>query len=950
MSKQDAVAWQLIGLQAKPETCLFVALKAVFMRLTTIRSGSRVDFKTSNHTQSRFWLWLTATVVLNCGCGDAPEQAVQPRADRASQAPVSDTTAGSNASGGLGESLSAPFSHGGENPAGSAEVVTEDVSEAIGSAREPQGGKTASASSGNSADASPKVVRQNPEPGPEQLARWARADFEPLQLLACRESSVAGFVSHLAHPLDGRHFITAGTNVTLWSVETDVPEHVFLELTDEQTIKSLAVSPDGKWFAAGDSEGTLRVWDIADRQELNSKKLYSTGIIQIAISPDSLQIATISYDGEIAIWSVDPLQNTNRFKVDTNGLERIEYMTPQLLAAAGETTSCWDVLTGKMEKMLPGGSYNFTMARSPDGSRFVTGGEGALQFWNAADAEPASRLAGSFSTEEFIAFSSNGELLATANGSSVRIWNITGSELGQIIDASGWRITGLSWLPDTNLLVVASENGRTRIWGTTKDGAAMEMQPMHSVVAMPDRKSQEPASPVQMLQMMDLRIFPQLPEGERDGSSIDEFNVRYDAAVTADEAGLFYRYQLGKAGWEEVASAVATANSIRFQKDSFMIAASFYEGAESKTSISVNFAGNYDVRWAPKFDAAPIEVVFENEDTVMYRTKADLIQLETTLLRKMHDAGWTAYARLHASHNEQEDGRDLEFLQGGAILRVTIGRVPADPASYNVQYSRDLTTRSIPVPADSGFVEFDGMTEPFLVATTAMTLERTREFYDTELAAEGWLARDSGRIIKDDHNWLVYVRGQQDLTIGLQSLPTGRTLVRVGDELENSSWQLAKPKAPDAADMPAVGIEAADFPILNESKIAKFDAIDAGIEFSMGDLPLLEVGERYTKELQGLSWQLDGPGVKSDEYVFLTFVKDKVELELRVRTTDDKSNVSVRGDGLLWTKELPSGKKVISYETWLRINHHPAGLDLLDQYQTDMRLIADGRPKAEQPE
>ena len=81
--------------------------------------------------------------------------------------------------------------------------------------------------------------------------------------------------------------------------------------------------------------------------------------------------------------------------------------------------------------------------------------------------------------------------------------------------------------------------------------------------------------------------------------------------------------------------------------------------------------------------------------------------------------------------------------------------MPNDPASRSVQYAKYLTTRSIPIPQDSGFVEFDGVTEPFLVATTAMTLEQTREFYDKELATQGWLVRDYGRIIQDDHNWLV---------------------------------------------------------------------------------------------------------------------------------------------------------------------------------------------------
>jgi len=929
---------------------LLVAIKAAIMRLSKTRSRGRVEFSRSIHLQSIFWLWLTAAALVNCGCGDASEPTVQQRVGRESKTPVENTTRTNDASHALDESRSAPLSHGTESPGGSAVTLTDDVSEVSDSALDPQGGKTASATNSGEEDSSPKIVKQAVEPTLEQLARWARPDFAPLQLLACRESSASGFVSHLADTLDGRHFITAGTNVTLWSIETDVPEHVFLELNDDQTIKSLAVSPDGKWFAAGDSDGTLRVWNIADRKELNSKNLYSTGIVQTAISPDSQEIATISYDDEITIWSMDQLQQKNRFKVDTNGLQRIEYMTSESLVAAGETTSIWNVRTGKLEKMLSPGRYNFTIARVPDGTRFLFGEGDTLQFWNVAEQKPESRLNGSFATEEFIAFSEAGNSLATANGSSVRIWEIASGQLVQIIDATGWPITGLNWLPETNLLVVASENGRVRIWGTTKDGGALKMHPLHSAVAMPESTLHDPASPVQMLQTMDLRLFLRLPEAERDGSSTDEFNLRYDAAVTADEAQLFYRYHLGKAGWDEVASAVATPNPIRFQKDGFMITASFYEGIDSKTSINVNFAGNYDVRWAPKFDAAPIESVFENEDTVMYRTKADLIQLETTLLRKMHEAGWTAYARLHASHNQQEDGRDLEFLQNGMTLRVSIGRFPADPASYSVQYSRCLTTRSIPVPPDSGFVEFDGVTEPFLVATTAMTLEQTREFYNKELAAQGWLVRDYGRIIEHDHNWLPYVRGQQDLTVGLQSLPAGRTLVRVGDELENSSWQLAKPIVPDATDTQPVGIEAADFPILNESKTAKFDATDQGIEFTMDDMPLPEVGERYTKKLKSLGWQLDGTGIKSDDYVFLTFVKDQVEIALRARTTDGKSIVSIRGDALLWTKELPGGRKVISYETWLRINHYPAGLDLLHQYQTEMRSIAEVNPKAEKPQ
>ena len=132
---------------------------------------------------------------------------------------------------------------------------------------------------------------------------------------------------------------------------------------------------------------------------------------------------------------------------------------------------------------------------------------------------------------------------------------------------------------------------------------------------MPEQSSQVPAAPDQLLQSMDLRTFPRIADSVLSVS--DAFSISYETATRPDEAMLFYRYQLDKAGWQEVAAAATTPNSFRFEKGGFMISASFYEAAESKTSVNVSFAGNYDLRLAPKFDKAQIEIVFENEDTVM---------------------------------------------------------------------------------------------------------------------------------------------------------------------------------------------------------------------------------------------------------------------------------------------------------------------------------------------
>jgi hypothetical protein len=273
-----------------------------------------------------------------------------------------------------------------------------------------------------------------------------------------------------------------------------------------------------------------------------------------------------------------------------------------------------------------------------------------------------------------------------------------------------------------------------------------------------------------------------------------------------------------------------------------------------------------------------------------------------------------------------------------------VGKFPTDPSSYTVQYSRFLTTNSLPIPPDSGFVEFDGSTQPYLVATTKMNLTQAREFYEKQLVAQGWLPRAIGRSIKKDVCRLPFIQGEQDLSLGLVSQPNGRTLVRVGDRLEDSSWQLARPKPAAKTVIAPIGIQAADFPLLNPSKSADFNPDAKSIELKMGAVRLSEVADQYTKELESKGWTTKGTGIRSDDYVFLTFSREKAEIELRARLTGGEATLNVQGDGILWTKPLPGGQQVISYETWLRRNQRPASLELLDEYVAAMRAIATARP------
>jgi WD40 repeat protein len=687
----------------------------------------------------------------------------------------------------------------------------------------------------------------------------------------------------------------------------------------------------------GDSEGTLHIWSLEDRRELISKQLYQNGIQHIAISPDGSEIATITYDSEVKIWNADSLEQKQKFEVTASGIERIEYVGPNLLAAAGESTTMWDTSTGAKTNDLPAGRYNFALARVPDGTKFIFGAEDALHIWDVAAAKPDATMIRGVAGNVLLSVSHDGKTLATTDGRSVHLWNLADGRRVQSMPGFGWTVVGISWLPTTNLLAVASEIGVTRIWGTPGQGAALGLQPLPSRVAMPTAAAKVPATPEQLQQWIDWYTFPTLPGSASNVGSTDHNSV---APVSIPEARAFYRYFLTQAGWTASSPDPDNPSSIEFRKSDSRISGFFYDGGDGKTNINLNHAGNYDVRWAPHADAAEVQIVHEHAGASSYRAKASIWQIETSLLRKLHEAGWAAYSRLNSSYNEEPDKRDFEFLLNGATLRVSISKFPDDTAdTYTVQYSLFYSDTWAPVPPDAGFVEFDGSTEPVLIALTKMSLTEAREFYDRELSSHGWLARNIGRTLKDEQNWLPYLRGQCNLTVSLTALPDGRTLVRIGNA-SNSIWDAAQPKDDRADEAPGTGLQAADFPLLNATKTGRFDSLGKTIEVRIDGSTLANAAEVYTKALGELGWKADERGIRDEEYTFFDFTKDDQEISLRARKQGDVAIVSFEGDGLLWTKELPGDKPVVSYETWLRQSKLPPSLEFLERYTTEMKAIA----------
>ena len=786
-------------------------------------------------------------------------------------------------------------------------------------------------------------------PTAEQIARWGLTEVAPLQLLACYDGFSDSFVQSLAIAPDGKQFVLGGARVTLWDPAKPEPTVDLLEKTPGQEVDrpilALAISPDGQWLAAGDMKGTLRIWKRTEDGEPAVIKAHEGRLVELAFSPDSKTLATTSYGGEVRLWNVADGKKLKSLKVDKQQIGSLVFLSDTLLAAAGSEAAVWNVEKGeKVTTLTTGRLIGPALGLSSD-RRWLAfaDSDSKTKLWDVEKqaAAPAMLHAGANRIE----FSHDGKWIATYAGDrTIRIWNGATKTLQQVIDADGGHTVAFRWLPGNDVLVVATEDGRVRLWGRADAAQSLGITPQPEAKL---RKGQSAAkrseSSAQFEQVVDVRSLPRLPDavptGDYGGSST------YNTTAAQEEIEQFYRFVLGKGGWKESGEPDPARPGLNFDKEgctlNLSVSAAYPAPGTTprpgEQQVSLRFAGNYDGRWLPKILASESPNSFSSFSANMYRTKASITDVEVALLRQFQKAGWTPYSRLATSHSEEPTSRSFSMLQGGSVLTVSIGTPSDVPGELFVQVGANVSNKSLPIPPDAGWIEFDSSTDLRMVATTKMTLPETAAFYDAEMPQEGWLAREADRKIDEEkgRGWLPYIRGQRDVLVRLVALEEGGTRILVGDA-ERTSWQL---KEPAKAPKDQAGIEAADFPLPKGASGVKFDVDGKQIEFELADMLPTKLGEQFAKQMEELGWKRDGAGIPGDDYTFLTYEKGKAEIQLRARGEGKKSSAIVSGDGLLWTKPLPTAPVRVSYETWMIRNRKRASLEHLDEFAAEMQKI-----------
>lgn len=84
-------------------------------------------------------------------------------------------------------------------------------------------------------------------------------------------------------------------------------------LEEEDWVSSVSFSPDGKTFASGNEDKTIRLWYISTGKTLSGHKGF---VYSVSFSPDGKTLASGSFDQTIKLWSrenwdLDALMGSN---------------------------------------------------------------------------------------------------------------------------------------------------------------------------------------------------------------------------------------------------------------------------------------------------------------------------------------------------------------------------------------------------------------------------------------------------------------------------------------------------------------------------------------------------------------------------------------------------------------------------------------------------------------
>jgi len=286
--------------------------------------------------------------------------------------------------------------------------------------------------------------------------------------------------SSIAFSPDGKMIASVGGGIRLWDIEGKKEIAVL-----EGGGYSIAFSPDGKMIASV-GRHDIRLWDVETKKEI--AVLHTCWAYLVAFSPDGKTLASAG-DGGVRLWDVEAKKEIAVLEGHIGNVFSVAFSPDgKTLASAGSGgVRLWDV-EAKKEIAVLNTCWAYSVAFSPDGTMLALGGglEETVRLWDIAGEKEIAVLVGnpgmewminprgdiacdrgshltdatggvkdSTTSQNIIAFSSDGNTLALGGGNNIYLFDVRKKEQIAVLRGSIDRMNSIAFSPDGQMIVAS---------------------------------------------------------------------------------------------------------------------------------------------------------------------------------------------------------------------------------------------------------------------------------------------------------------------------------------------------------------------------------------------------------------------------------------------------------------------------------------------------------------
>lgn len=248
---------------------------------------------------------------------------------------------------------------------------------------------------------------------------------------------------------------------------SDLSDSTLRGHTDD--VFSMTFSPDSTRIVTASVDGAVKLWDVASGEELRTFTGHNGIVVDVKFGLDGTRIVSGAEDGYVRIWDTqtgEELQVLDGRRHGPVAAIAVSADGERIISAhSAGVIQVWDAKTKEPLDTLAGdGAGVHSVAFSPDGHLFFSGGARVTQLWDAESGLEVQCIPESHPIPHALAFDRAGRLISGGAGNTVKVLDLASGEAVRVFRGHTDTVHCVACSLDGRWIISGGDDRTVRVW------------------------------------------------------------------------------------------------------------------------------------------------------------------------------------------------------------------------------------------------------------------------------------------------------------------------------------------------------------------------------------------------------------------------------------------------------------------------------------------------------